>query len=118
MINALEGTTITIGNGSLLSNNIEIHSTDYHGIYDKKGERINSGKNVIIGNHVWVGLGVKILKGSIISDGSVVGASSLVAGSFLEKNVIIAGNPAKVIRHFIFWSHKRLDKCLVPEELK
>ena len=98
VINAVGGTNIKIGIGSLFSNNIEIHSSDYHGIYNKNGERINPDKDIIIGKNVWIGLGCKVLKGSVISDGSVVGAGSLVSGTFSEKNVIIAGNPAKIVK--------------------
>ena len=37
VINACNGTQIIIGENSLLSNNIEIHSTDYHYIFDAMG---------------------------------------------------------------------------------
>lgn len=36
-MNALGGTSITIGDKALFSNNIEIHTTDYHKIYDEHG---------------------------------------------------------------------------------
>lgn len=68
VINACNGTKIIIGENSLLSNNIEIHSTDYHYIFDVMGKRINPDASVSIGKHVWIGLGVKILKGSSIAD--------------------------------------------------
>ena len=118
VINAIGGKNILIGKGSLFSNNIEIHTTDYHGIYDENGERINPDKNIIIGNYVWIGLGCKILKGSEISDGSVIGAGSLVSGKFSEENVIIVGNPAKIIKHHIFWKGERKSSYSVPDILK
>ena len=118
MINAIGGTKIKIGTGSLFSNNIEIHSSDYHGIYNKKGERINPDKDIIIGKNVWIGLGCKVLKGSVISNESVVGAGSLVSGSFFENNVIIAGNPAKIIKNQIFWKGATDEFFPVPNELK
>lgn len=118
VINAIGGTNIKIGMGSLFSNNIEIHSSDYHGIYNKNGERINPDKDIIIGKNVWIGLGCKVLKGSVISDGSVVGAGSLVSGSFSENNVIIVGNPARIIKNKIFWKNERNEFFPVPNELK
>ena len=85
MINAFGGKKIQIGEGCLFSNNIEIHTTDYHGIYDTNGNRINYDKDIIIGKKVWLCLGVKILKGTEIADGCIVGAGSLLAGQYKEK---------------------------------
>lgn len=111
------GGKIIIGEESLFSNNIEIHNTDYHGIYNADGERINPEKDVIIGRSVWVGLGSKILKGTEISDNTVVGCGSLVAGHFNDNFIIIAGNPAKVIKRNVFWNHRRENKCSIPKDL-
>ena len=33
----------------------------------------------------------------------IVGAGSLVCGKFLEENIILAGNSAKVIKKQIYW---------------
>lgn len=118
VINAVGGKTIHIGEGALLSNNIEIHTTDYHGIYNAQGKRINTDKDIIIGNHVWIGLGVKILKGTEIAAGCMVGAGSLLSGIYPKENCIIAGNPAKIIKEQIFWKHQMADCCEVPECLK
>ena len=111
------GGRIIIGQGSLFSNNIEIHNTDYHGIYNLNGERINPEKDIIIGKSVWVGLGSKILKGAHLSDYTIVGCGSLVSGYFSDKCVAIAGNPAKVIKSGVFWNHRRENTCPIPEEL-
>lgn len=104
VINACHGTKIHIGDESLLSNNIEIHSTDYHCIYNNKGERVNHDADIVIGKHVWIGLGVKILKGSMIADNMVVGAGSIIAGRFDEAGSIVTGVPAKVIKRNIEWA--------------
>lgn len=68
----MAGTKIIIGENSLLSNNIEIHSTDYHYIFDVEGKRTNPDANTSIGKHVWIGLGVKVLKCSSIADDTIV----------------------------------------------
>ncbi len=54
-------------------------------------------KSVIIGDNCWIGENVAILKGVELGDGCIVGANAVVTKSF-PKNVILAGNPAKVIR--------------------
>ena len=39
----------------------------------------------------------------MIPDGAIVGAYSVVAGRFDEKNSVIAGNPARVVKRNIEW---------------
>jgi acetyltransferase-like isoleucine patch superfamily enzyme len=46
---------------------------------------------------VWIGSRVTILPGTEIGRNSIVGAGAVVKGVFPE-NVIIAGNPGKVIK--------------------
>jgi acetyltransferase-like isoleucine patch superfamily enzyme len=50
-----------------------------------------------IGNNVWLGRGAMLLKDTIISDNSVVAAGSIVTKKF-EKNLIVGGIPAKIIK--------------------
>ena len=99
-----KNTKITIGNDCMLSYNIEIRCSDSHKIYDKDTKEIlNPDKDCTIGNHVWLAQGVHILKGTIIPDNCVVGLGSIVNKKFTEKNCIIAGTPAKVVKHNINW---------------
>ncbi|WP_242367899.1 hypothetical protein [Lactobacillus intestinalis] len=116
IINAVGGKKIKIGNNSMLSNNIEIHTSDYHGIYDFQGKRINYDQDVIIGNSVWIGLDTKILKGTVIPDGCIVGAGALLAGKeYNEKNCILVGVPAKILKRQIFWTKSRKEKIEVSK---
>ena len=48
---------IVIDEGCLLSNSIEISTTDWHSVIDEQGKRINHEKDVYIGK--LVGLAVK-----------------------------------------------------------
>lgn len=104
VINACNGTKVIIGENSLLSNNIEIHSTDYHYIFDGMGKRINPDASVSIGKHVWIGLGVKILKGSSIADNTIVGAGSIVSGKIDDSYSMVVGVPAKIIKKGVTWT--------------
>jgi galactoside O-acetyltransferase len=52
---------------------------------------------VIIEDDVFIGTQVMILKGTRIGKGSVVGAGSVVAGE-IPPQVLVAGNPAQVLR--------------------
>ena len=58
------------------------------------------------------------MKGSVIADGSVVGAGAVVSGHYSEENVIIAGNPAKIIKKQIFWKEVRADNYPVQDMFK
>lgn len=95
---------VSIGKDCMFSYEIGLYQSDQHLIFDKgTKKRINFPKNITVGNHVWIGRGAKILAGCSINDGSILGAYSVTAGHF-GKNVIAAGNPAKVLRENILWS--------------
>lgn len=105
VMNALGGTSITIGDKALFSNNIEIHTTDYHKIYDEHGNIVNYPRDIVIGEHVWIGLGVKILKGVNIADGCIVGAGSVLTKKYNDKNVVLVGNPPRVVKRNVYWDY-------------
>ena len=98
-----------IGNGCLLSNNIELHTSDYHSILDiKSTTRINSAKNIHLGDRVWIGLRSIILKGTNLpNNDTIVGAVSIVTGHFNNTNTVTTGNPAKIIKSGVIWTHKK-----------
>lgn len=52
---------------------------------------------VRIGRNAWVGFGVCVLPGVTVGDGSIVAARSVVATD-VPPGVIVAGNPARVVR--------------------
>jgi len=86
---------ISIGEGSYIAPNVGI-ITSNHDINDL--DKHCEGKNVIIGKKCWIGMNSVILPGVILGDNTIVGAGSVVTKSFLEGKVIIAGNPAKIIK--------------------
>lgn len=55
-------------------------------------------KPIIIGDNVWIGTNVVILPSVEIGNNCIVGAGSVVTKSFKENNLVIAGNPAKIIK--------------------
>lgn len=96
-------TNITIGDNCLLSNSIDISTTDWHFVLDELGDRINPEKDVHIREHVWIGRKVTIFKGVIVLPNSIIGACSVVTKSYDESNVVIAGNPAVIKRTAVNW---------------
>ena len=55
-------------------------------------------KPVRIGRNVWIGFDACVLPGVTIGEGSIVGARSVVAED-VAPYTVVAGNPARVIRH-------------------
>lgn len=103
IIRSHESNSIIIGDDCLFADPA-IYNSDYHKIISKKDNKIlNPGKDVIIGNHVWLALRSMILKGSNIGNGSVVASNSVVTEGNYEDNVILAGQPAKIIKKDIYW---------------
>ena len=61
LFSTFEDGDIIIGENSILSNSIEIYTSDYHSVLDSLGCRCNKSKSVMIGNNVWIGLKTVIL---------------------------------------------------------
>ncbi len=106
----LNGTVITsrkqieIGDNTIIAPNVIIMDSDFHNQWppEKRFELSLStnDKEIKIGKNVWIGMNSVILKGVSIGDNSIIGAGSVVSKS-IPKNVIAAGNPAKVVRSLI-----------------
>lgn len=104
MFNPCNGGEIVIGEKCLFSNNIEIHTSDYHRIM-VNGKQTNQTQNIVIGSHCWIGLQCLILKGTFIADNCIVGAKSLCNKRYESPNSIIAGNPARIIKSDVNWDY-------------
>lgn len=105
---------IEIGKHCLVSWNVGIADSDFHPI-DAAQRRIDSmalapfykdrpprpeikTAPVIIRDNVWIGMNAVILKGVTIGENSVVAAGAVVSKSVPE-NVVVAGNPAVIVKH-------------------
>lgn len=97
--------SILIGEKCLFSSKILIRTSDGHSIISKDGKECltETAGEIKIGNHVWIGIEVMFLKNSSVEDNCVIAARSIVNKKFYEKNVVLAGIPAKVIKSGINW---------------
>ncbi|HGF7682424.1 TPA: DapH/DapD/GlmU-related protein, partial [Enterococcus faecium] len=86
---------IIIGKNCEIAPNCGIITTN-HDLYDISRHSI--GESVVIGDNCWIGMNSVILPGVILGDNTVVGAGSIVTKKFIEGNVVLAGNPARIIR--------------------
>lgn len=89
--------SIKIGDKTLIGRDVVIMDHNGHGIKADERNLPGTAIGVEIGENVWLGNNVVILPGTLIGKNSIVGANSVVKGNFLE-NVIIQGNPAKIIK--------------------
>lgn len=87
---------IIIGDSVMIANGTYITDADWHGIYDR-AHRNESITPVRIGNNVWLGDRCSVLKGVTIGDNSIVAANAVVTKP-VPANVIVAGNPAKIVK--------------------
>lgn len=85
---------IIIGDHTIIAPSVKIISANH----DKNDFHMHKKADpVIIGNKCWLGTNCVILPGVKLGDNVIVAAGSIVTKSF-QSNVIIAGNPAKVIK--------------------
>ena len=89
---------IILGNNVVLSPRCMLLDSglNIQDIQSSKGRKEHIGGCIHIGNNVWIGANAIILPNVVIGDNSIVGAGSVVTKSF-PSNVILAGNPAKII---------------------
>jgi len=92
--------SITIGNRVLVGANCTIVDTDFHPLTRAGREQdILAGAHapIVIQDDVFIGMESLILKGVTIGMNSVVGAGSVVVAD-VPPNVIVAGNPARIVK--------------------
>jgi acetyltransferase-like isoleucine patch superfamily enzyme len=87
---------ITIGDSVMMANGVYITDSDWHGIYDRTA-RNGRVTPVHIGDNVWIGDRATVLKGVTIGQNSVVAANAVVTRD-VPANVVVAGNPARVVK--------------------
>lgn len=84
-----------IGAGCKIIDN-DFHPLSYSERYPEQFDKIKK-LPINIGEGCFIGVNSIILKGTTLGKNVVVGAGSVVSGNFPD-NVIIAGNPAKIIK--------------------
>lgn len=88
---------IKIGDNCFIAPNVSIF-TATHPIDPIERLTKEYGKPVTIGNNVWIGGGSIINPGVNIGNNVVVGSGSVVTKD-IPDNVVVAGNPAKIIKN-------------------
>lgn len=92
--------SISIGEDTLIGEYVSIRDAD-HGSHPDAGlirVQPHVSAPIRVGRDVWIARGAVILKGVTIGDGAIIAANSVVNRD-VPANAIVAGVPAKVIRH-------------------
>lgn len=106
-----DNSTIQIGENCMCSCNIKFYPTDCHSIIStKNGKIINKQKPILINDNVWICDSVIVLKGFKCAPNTVLGAGCIASGEYNTENVIIAGNPSKIVKENIKWDRLNARK--------
>lgn len=94
----LDISPIRIGNHCLLGPRVQLYTVNHPLAPQlRRNGAYGQSKDITLGNDVWIGGGAVICPGVTLGNNVIVGAGSVVTKSFGD-NVIIAGNPARVIK--------------------
>jgi len=88
--------SITVGNNCMIAAESYISDCDWHGIYNRT-RPFRCSAAITLKDNVWIGFRSIIGKGITIGENSIVAAGSVVT-SDVPANVIVGGNPARVIK--------------------
>jgi acetyltransferase-like isoleucine patch superfamily enzyme len=113
---------ITIGNNVAITSRVSIHTHGGGRVARRQIPDFDCFGKVIIKDWVYIGTGCQIMPGVTIGEGSLVAAGSIVTKS-VPPNVVVGGNPAKVlcsIKDYIDKNSKYnlSTKQMTPEEKK
>lgn len=93
----LDITIVKIGDNTMFGPNVQIYTATHPLEYKARNSGVEYAKPVTIGNNVWIGGNATICPGVTIGNNVVIGAGSVVTKSFPD-DVVIAGNPARIIK--------------------
>ena len=105
---AIEGTSLILGKGCLVSSETFFRTGDSHSVLDMEGNRINRSKDIIIDDHVWICYKAGCTKGAGIAVDSILATGAICTKCFQNKNVVLAGIPARETKNNITWCKERL----------
>ena len=88
--------SITIGDGCMLGNFCYLSDSDWHDIHDRTCMPGGSAPSVLE-RGAWIGDSAIVLKGVRVGENSIVGAGAVVVRD-VPSNVIVAGNPAVIVK--------------------
>lgn len=93
----LDVNKVTIGKNCMIAPNVSLFSATHPVRAEERYLGVELGKPISIGDNCWIGGGAIINPGVTLGNNVVVASGSVVTKSFGD-NVVIGGNPAKIIK--------------------
>ena len=93
----LDVNKVVIGKNCMMAPNVALYSATHPVRAEERYNGVELGKPITIGDNCWIGGNSVINPGVTIGDNVVVASNSVVTKSF-GSNLVIGGNPAKIIR--------------------
>lgn len=88
---------ITIGDNCMFGPNVQLYTASHPLEPGKRNSGQELGKPITIGDNVWIGGSAVVTPGVTLGNNVVVAAGAVVTKSFPD-NVVIGGNPARIIK--------------------
>ena len=109
---------ISIGNRVTITSGVRLltHDGSTWLIRDADGNRYQRYGSIKIGDDVFIGINSIIMPGITVGSRVIVGAGSVVTGDVLD-GVVVAGNPARVIRDIDSFGKHIRETCMNDREL-
>ncbi|WP_026754016.1 sugar O-acetyltransferase [Sediminibacter sp. Hel_I_10] len=93
----LDGSYVRIGDNCMLGPNVQIYTATHPLEHKARNSGKEFSKPITIGHNVWIGGNATICPGVTIGNGAVIAAGAVVTKN-VSDNVVVGGNPAKVIK--------------------
>lgn len=93
----LDAAKVRIGNNVFIAPNVGLYTSGHPLDAARRNKGLEFAHPITIGDDVWIGAGVQVLPGVNIGSGSVVAAGAVVVRD-VPPGVLMAGNPARVLR--------------------
>ena len=93
----LDEAEVIIGDNCFIGPNVSIYTACHPLDAENRNKALEWAEPVTIGNNVWIGGSATLLPGVKIGDNVVIGGGSVVTKD-VPDNVVVGGNPAKVIK--------------------
>lgn len=102
---------LVIGKGTVIAANSYVTNIDH--VYEQVGvpvlEQGFKISKTTIGENCFIGMGVAVNAGTVLESNVIVGANTTLRGVY-SKNLVISGNPAKILKYYDKNSNKWAKK--------